>query len=183
MALWRVRMAWTGIYGSNSLSTHYFDDSVAASPADCVTATKTFWTDLEPYFSSGLTWSTDPAVDTLSLTGTLTGTTGVVPQFGSGTNGTNLTPQQTQGRIFWQTGVIVAGRRLQGATFIPGIPLNDLDSQGNFATSTITAVNTIANAFASGTGLVVWSRKHATIANPTVNTLDVTPRVLRSRRD
>lgn len=183
MALYRVRVAWTGVLGSNSLSTHFFDDTVAASPADCVLATKTFWSDLAPYYSALLTWATDPAVDTLSLTGTLTGTTGVVPQFGTGSAGTPLAPQQTQGRIFWQTGTIVAGRRLQGATFIPGIPQAALDPNGGFATSVISSVNTIAQAFATGNGLVVWSRKHATTAAPLVSTLDAVPRVLRSRRD
>lgn len=183
MAIYRVRVAWTGVLGSNSLSTHYFDTAVAASPEDCVLATKNFWDSLSSYFTNSLVYTTDPNVDTLDLSGTLTASTGVVPQFGTGTNSNPNLPGQTQARIFWRTATITAGRRLQGSTFVPVLTTASIGTDGTFIAPVISAFNAAADDFAGSNGLVVWSRKHATIAAATGGFLSPDPRVLRSRRD
>lgn len=182
MTILRVRTAWTGVYGSNALSTHYFTGTGSSDATAAVTAVAAFWGDLAPQQTGGLTWATDPAVDELALDGSLTASNAISPQFGTGSGSGGILPTQSQARCVWDTGTIVAGRRLRGATFVGGLISGVIATDGELSTSVLTDIGSAMSDLIDTGNFVVWSRKHATTGVVTGGAPDSGVRVLRSRR-
>lgn len=185
MDLYRIRAQATGHTGGPWMGTWFFDGS-AGTQLQAATAVRTFLNSIAAQFRNSITWTFDPVVDTLSEAGALLSSTAISPPAtvtGSGTG--DMLPPATQGRVIWQTGSIVNGRRLVGRTFIPGMIQGTQTSQGQVQPATITAVNTAANtlATAASTSMVVWSRAHDVAVDITSGAMDSEFSVLRSRRD
>ena len=185
MDIYRVRAAATGSTGGPWMGTWFFD-SAAGTPLQAATAVRTFLDAIKAQFRNSITWTWDAVVDTLSTAGTLLSSTAISPPANvTGTGTGDMLPPATQGRVIWQTGTIVNGRRLVGRTFIPGMIAGTQTATGAVQPATITAVNTAANALATAANcdMVVWSRAHATAVGITSGAMDSDFSVLRSRRD
>lgn len=92
-----------------------------ADANDCLARFRTVWVALAPKISTGVTIQLQGlciAVD--AATGTLTGTySGSAGAAVASSGGSAPLPAQTQGLIKWGTNAVVAGRRVQGRTFVP----------------------------------------------------------------
>jgi hypothetical protein len=118
-------------------------------------------------------------------TGDATGSIGGTSRTGTGSNSGDALPTQTQGEIAWRTSLFVAGRRLQGRTFVPapsetesssGAPVSIYTSR--LTTAAVALLNSTPTAFP-----VVWSRAHGTYAAITSHVARPGWKVLRSRRN
>jgi hypothetical protein len=88
----------------------------------------------------------------------------------------------------WETGVIVAGRRLRGRTFLVPIGASFFESNGTLLASVVTQFQTNGNALitaldAAGGALVVWSQTHGVSHLAVSTTVPDRSAILRSRRD
>lgn len=188
----RVSTTMTGVQGAPFNSTHHFggeDQTEAIAAADAIRA---FWLALVPNFASGLSIQVNSEVEVVDeatgqTTGTFEHTTAAVPVGGS------VAPlaAATQGLLRWRTATFIAGRRLQGRTFIPkppstfnaapGVP------SGTYQANLLTAANALLAGDTAAGGLVVYSRP--TDARPGASAPVVAASawnqwaVLRSRRD
>lgn len=179
----RVTTVFTGVAGSPYFSIMHFG-GVGQTGADAaVAAVGDFWTAIDQYMVTSLSWATEAEVENITPAGALQGVLVTTPETGSGGDAGQGLPPATQGLIRWRTGVIVSGRELRGRTFIPGLAetASDGGPQGTFVTDANAAAAALA---AESVGeLVVWSRTHAA-AHPVISgTLWSEFAVLRSRRD
>lgn len=159
----RVGVQWTGpaVIGP-SVSTFY----TTGSPAALATALRTFFSSIQTLFPNGkLTWEFDTGGAVIdAATGELSGswaggTATPLPVASSNA----FWSQGVGGRITWETGSFLRGRRTRGATYL--VPLNIsmlTDSDGTLVGSAITSVNSACAALVTAhSGLVVWSRPTA----------------------
>jgi hypothetical protein len=186
--MFRVRTIFSGVIGSPYLNTSYWGPTPGA-PGDAQLAVdrmRDFWTAMNAFMTSALTWSVSGQVDTIdALTGQLTGTTAVTARTGVGTNATDLLPGQVQGGLRLSSGTFIAGRRVQGHWFIPGpcegqntaagVPLNTYTTALQNAATTMVGLST--------PGLFVWSRKNGVAVTSLSATAQGKWFALRSRRD
>jgi hypothetical protein len=127
-----------------------------------MTGIKTFFNAVKTYHPSSLTWTIPVLGDQIDeTTGTITGAW-------NGTNGGAVTGIAGTGAysgtsgycVHWQSNIIVAGRRRAATTFM--VPCDSLvyQNNGSIADSTLTAIQTAANAMVSAYAgnLLVWSR-------------------------
>jgi hypothetical protein len=148
---------WTTPSGGGHLSIMYFNavDPIADNRADLAA----FLGSIDGDLSDSVSWAIrqegrviDPAdgvatefwTDPTSYTGT--GSVSVGP-----------VPDAAQVLIRWQTDSVVRGRRVQGRTFIPGLPQN-LVVGGNVASLVQAEFADAAATFAGSSLLNVWSR-------------------------
>jgi hypothetical protein len=91
-------------------------------------------------------------------------------------------------RVEWHTGAIVAGRRLQGRTFLVPAAAAIFQADGTLNDTSRAAMRTSAQAYVDE-GLTenfapaVWSRTHGILADVVTAAIDDEVAVLRSRRD
>lgn len=182
MPAYRVQVEFTGLSGSPYLATHYIDQASAASPDVAVTAVGQFWGAIDGFLNSGLAWATLPEVPQYDSPSQVT-EVNVRPTVtgGGGTNDVEL-PTATQALIRWRTNVFNGNRRVLGKTFVPGVTINALNTNGRPNAQLLLVLNDAAAAL-SAAGLVVASRALDVFA-PTIGG-DAWPEfaVLRSRRD
>lgn len=152
----RVRVQWNGLNALPGLSTFYYG---VASPN--VSDLVTFFTAIKALFPTGLTWTIPSSGDEIDdATGALTG--GWVGS-GGGTVAATATsagyPAGVGARLQWNTGVVYAGRRVKGGTFLAPLYGNAYESNGTLTTAAIATMQTAADAWvASGVAKGVWSR-------------------------
>lgn len=184
--LWRVSVDWTGTGAvGGGLSTHYFTVA-GGTAANAVTAVSTFWTAVDNFISSQMTWNIDDEVQEIeSTTGILTGSTFVSVGGNTGGSSNTMLAPQTQGLIQWRTTTVVAGRILRGRTFVPGPTTDQLSGAGVPAPLYLTGLTTAATALRTdgNSELVVYSRKHKVFGIVTDNTSWQKFATLRGRRD
>lgn len=182
----RVRTSFSGPSGTPWLSTFYFSGNDSQSGAtDANNAVGAFWSAVDNFMRTGITWGTLAQVDELTAAGVLVGGYPVTPATGAGGDAaTGQLPSAVQALVTWDTGAFVGGRRIKGRTFIPGLTeaqnfSNSLEA--TFSAALTTAATTL-NALASPE-LSVWSKTNNAVI--TVSAAQVSPKwaVLRSRRD
>lgn len=185
----RVRTVWRGLAGGTGVSTMYFDAEVEAAPPTA--AIRTFWDSLKTLVPDAVTFQVQGAGDTIdAATGVLTaGWSTSTPATVTGTGG-SLHSAPTGGLIHWETGTVIAGRRLRGSTFI--VPLVNLNYDGS-GTLTSGCIGTLGSAAgvligATGADMVVWHRPEkggsdGGVAVVTTASVPDKAMVLRSRRD
>lgn len=180
----RVRTTFAGIPGTPYLSTMYFSgDDTQTGANNAVTAVGAFWNTIDPSLISGLTWSTEPAVDVLTTDGVLTGSFGTTPIASGGATAGVLAPVATQGLLRWSTNAFVSGRRIRGRTFIPGIPTAMVSGGAPTGSLVTNAATAAANLISATANFGVWSRKNGSWTEVTSGGLWTQFAVLRSRRD
>src|SRR5664279_4900655 len=158
-SLIRFRTVLTGIEGSPYLSTHYFDPE-AGEPQDMADQLADFWNAVDDTFSSSQDWAIEAEwanIDTTTGQATNFGT--ITPDSGTGTASDEILPPANQVLIKWSTGVVIAGRRLVGHTYIPGLTQVANDN-GNVLSSTQSVILAAAVALADQTAvhLEIFSR-------------------------
>lgn len=185
----KITALWTGLSGLPGTTTMYFDAS-ALELGDLLTGLDLFWSRICSGFGTssqglrtGLTITLESDVPVVeSSTGEIVGfqTISELHQYhGNGT--AEPLPPATQALIEWQTGSVVAGRRLRGRTFIGGLTEDHSDNGVPKATwaSTLAAEAVTLSAESmeifSPTHLVEHGCTGATVWNQFA--------VLRSRRD
>jgi hypothetical protein len=193
----RVKTVFQGVTGSPYFNQMNFvpnsgtEDVAAANAA--ITATKNFWASWATLQTSSLTYTVNGTVDQIDVpSGDLVGQLAGTQLNGAGSGSTSQAPQVTQVLIRWMTGFYVNGRQLAGRTFIPGITLAGIGSNG-LPGSGFTAVGASAATALlvtpSTTKFVIWHRppKGATTGGVVGVAIagSVSPKwaVLRSRRD
>ena len=167
------------------VATMFFPGSPLVVPADAVTAVGAFWGALGNAMSSACSWSVEREVASIdAVTGdVLDLVDSGVTLAGHGTLTGQPLPPANQALIRWKCSSIVAGRRLQGRTFVPGMTEN-LSDDGTPNADLVTALETAAAYLLDVTtsGFAVYSHTHHVAA--VVTSFSVYPRyaVLRSRR-
>lgn len=156
LARLRVGIGGAGVVGPG-LMTFYGN----TSSSGLVAATQTFLSTLVGLFPDDVTFTVPPGGDLINdangaLTGswseggggTVTGTQTAVFMLGTGV------------RVRWGTGAVVAGRRVNGTTFLVPASSGAFDTTGRVNSATVSAVLSAANTFVStmAGGLMVWSR-------------------------
>lgn len=91
-------------------------------------------------------------------------------------------------RITWETGSIVAGRRIRGRTFLVPLVSSTFDTDGTLTSANQTLIQTAANTFLTTLAvgplpLAVWSQTTSTVSPVTSAVVPDQATVLRSRRD
>ena len=188
--LGRLRTVWSGVAGSPYYTNLYFlTDATGTGMQDSCDA----WTDLIDAFSTSLATSLVPTIDADvplidSTNNTLTGSTTVSGATVDCDGGGDLMPPATQGLIRWRTDAVVAGRRLRGRTFLPGmtegdgnaggavLPALKVSMDGYLATTFIPATQAAAP-------LVVYGPTHFAFSEVVSGDMWEQFAVLRSRRD
>lgn len=199
MTIARVRTIFGGVAGTPWYSNIYFADNggtpVGQAGIDAVDA---LWTAVQSNIANNITWAVQGEVARLDETnGELTGVTNGVVNAGVGTSAGDMLPFTTQllGRQF--TSAFVAGRRVRGRIFLPGLT-EDANTDGAPIAGMITAWTAAQNALLTAMpNWCVWARPFdgdpdATPPKPPrdgslhlVSSVATSPTwaVLRSRRD
>jgi hypothetical protein len=150
------------------------------------------WASIATRLSSSISWQFDQTVLAIeATTGTLVTTfQAAVALTVVGALGGDPLPRQTQGLIRWGTASVIAGRRVRGRLYVPGVLEVDNDVSGSpvaaLTTALTTAGATILPAGATASRAVVWHRPGAAGAgaSPEITAVSAGPvwAVLRSRR-
>lgn len=188
VSLYRIQTELTGLPGGSGLSTFHFLAS-AGSGQDAQDAVDAFWASIISHVLLGIT--AKPKNECITFEDSTGEVLSVTPVSGIGANGSQTgeaLPYATAGLVRWRTNTVVAGRRLQGRTFLPnpgetnsgagGVPvsayLNELQAAGDAL---------IASALSTP---VVWARPTESRAGTHGEITAASPwgqfAVLRSRR-
>lgn len=197
----RVKARWSGFTGSPGYSNFYFREfsdgawePTAAEADQCMGKIHTFFDSMKLIFPPNVRIQVMNDCEVINdangeLQNVLTPASRAVI---AGTSGAANYSAATGAVITWRTGNVRNGRRVRGRTFLVPCATVAYDLDGSLQNSTITTLNTAANALIAGTGtpdLHVWSRPSAPGAADGVSyvvTSQNTPdkvAVLRSRRD
>jgi hypothetical protein len=160
VSLYRIQTELTGLPGGSGLSTFHFLAS-AGSGQDAQDAVDDFWASIASHILLGIT--AKPLNECVTFEDTTGTVLSVTPVSGIGNNGSQTgeaLPYATAGLIRWRTNTVVAGRRLQGRTFLPN-PGETNSGAGGVPVAGYTAELAAAGAALIGSALstpVVWSR-------------------------
>lgn len=156
----QVLTHWSVPNGASGITTVMNFDSETAV-ADQRAALATFWGQACLNVNAGVKWEIETNGRVLDeSTGSLAGTwSDSTQRTGQGDlGGSGVLANATMLLVRWRCPVIIAGRRLQGRTFIPGA-VASTSVNGEVAPAVVTALNVAALAFVdSAVGFGVWSR-------------------------
>lgn len=202
--LMRVRTVFAGFTGGPGLMTQYFATTlVAPNEAHAVLAADRVKDALDSatgLWPDAVTWNRESQVDVLNDVDGEVQRSYLVDAWGfHGTGGANQGPSPTGMLVRWKTSTFLAGRLLQGHTFLVPI-IAGQDSNGSPNGTQVTVATTFGESMldqgATDVQLVVWRRPRAERTLPTplaardgtsafVTSATVPDKfaVLRSRRD
>jgi hypothetical protein len=196
MSMMRVRTTINGAQGLPGVMTFYFNGSTTTPSApdavDVCARVRAFCNSINTVWPSTITTQVQGAVDLLdAATGSLVGSLAVTPPAAVAGTSPSPLPAATALLLRHETGVIVAGRRMAGRSFIS--PCSTAIMAGGLPSSAILAsASTAANVMRTGTTTsapVVWHRPGGSgggvgFATLTSNfSIGLQFAVLRSRRD
>jgi len=120
--------------------------------------------------------------------GTLTGALAIVPPLEVNCTGLGSFAAPVGARVTWETGSIVAGRRIRGRSFLVPMISSMFDTDGTLTSANRTqvvnaAAGLINGLAAAGLSLAVWSPTTSTVSPVTSGVVPDQATVLRSRRD
>lgn len=196
-----LRTEWSGTSGGPGLTQMA---AVAATGSEwsatdaqaAVNAVRAFWDAQKAMLPNELTLQVQPVVDQYDeLTGTLTDSVvaATQPVVVQGTSAA-VYAGGTGYKINWETGLIRAGRRVVGHTYVVPCSSGTFDTDGTLNTNNAqlardASLALISNLALSNIGLVVWSRPSETSQTPpglsAIQTVSITDKtaILRGRRD
>lgn len=188
-SVYRVRVGWTGLAGTEYLSTFHFAASGPSLGAAqlAVDQTEVFLTSMASVIVNDLTWESESEVVVIdTTTGFTTAAFATTPFTDTGEGTGDPVPRAAMLMARWQTGVFVGSpsRRLRGRTFIPGINEVNNDAGGKPSAALQAQLQAAADAFLGGDPeLRIYSRAAAT-DHPVVSASVWDEwAILRSRRD
>lgn len=143
-----VKVTYTGGPSADWYSRFYLDRTLSSTAQDSVDTVKNFFTTLRTAITDNVTMHVDPVVTVVSpTTGEPTGLEQVTGYTITGAVSNDPLPLQTQGLIYWNTGVWIGGRQIRGRTFIPG-PCEDAnDGDGNPVSGYLSTLASAASGF------------------------------------
>jgi len=158
VGLFEVTTSWNIPSGVATKTYMYFLPDVSLSQVRA--ALGVFWDSVANSVSSQVYWSVDPEGRIIEDT-----TGQLVNQWsdptvvaGQGKVSGQPVPDAAQANIQWSTGQVIAGRFVNGRTYVPGIGAGNL-SGGNLASATQASLTQAGTALKdSGAGLAVWHR-------------------------
>lgn len=153
----QITTNWSGPQGGG-LTVMNFADAVPVAAQRA--ALGAFWADWAEYLASPYTSTVDvEGREVNPATGLTTDFwTEGTPYAAAGGAGSNPVADATQVLIRWRTPDVVAGRRVQGRTFVPGLASTGL-AGGGINAGAVAAFNAIAQGLVDAdVGLGVWSR-------------------------
>lgn len=154
-----VAVEWATPAGTNGRSIFYF----GAGVADIATqraGLAAFLAAYIPYCADNVSYSVPTTGRVIQdITGAHTGDWSEPTVYtGTGTQTSGPVPDVAQVLVRWRTNLFVAGRRLQGRNFLPGLGRANVEG-GNVAGGVVTAVSSAAQTFAGlDVGFSIWSR-------------------------
>jgi len=157
----------TGLPGNGFTSLWWNPGTVGGSTADatdCLARFRTCWLGFAADISTTITIDFDPiCIAVEATTGTLTGAfVGTDPTSVVGTAAGDVCPYQTQGLLRLSTSTVIAGRRLRGRLFIPGVPEAQNAAAGvpssGYVTDVTAGGGTLLAAGATASAAVIWHR-------------------------
>lgn len=181
---------------AQALVTHYWDSTGAAIGAlatESVARVRAAWVAAGGAIGSACIWTPVTTVDEIDeATGAIVNqvaaaTPAAVTFSGAG----NYLPLQTQGIVQYSTGLFIAGRRVRGRSYIPGIVTTFSTAGGQPTAALITALSNFGAALGTtiltATNQRVWHRPNALgvgglSAVVTTRNVSASFGVLRSRR-
>lgn len=184
--LFEIRTVWGGVAGSPFYTVLRGDMSGAVTPSAFATAWDTFLGGLQAVSDNALVAVVQPEVRIIeSTTGDLVGTTTIAGSTKSMTGATQAVPPTSQLLCRLTTNNFVAGRRIRGRFFIPGILTSQVNLDGTPTAGLTGGINTnLATLKAAlGSTWVVYSPTHRVYAVVQSATCWSQFAVLRSRRD
>lgn len=185
MSLIRYQVDLVGLAGGPGLSTYHFDGTIGpSSNTDISDAVRAMWVGIATIMSSTVVAEGRAFVEELDpATGEITLVEPAPAWSEAGDLTTEKLPNATQGLIKWDTGVYVAGRRLQGKTFVPGPTEGHNTTLGRPHVDYYGTLQNIGDTLLSGiTGPVVYSKTHG-VYHPITSAIGWSEwAVLRGRR-
>lgn len=187
-SLGRIRTVWGGVAGSPYYTNLWFlTDSGGTGMEDSCDAWTAFIDSLSVNMNTLMTMTVEPDVPIIdSTTGVLTGSTTITPNAVDLDGGGDILPPATQGLFRWTTGFVVAGRRLRGRTYWPGMLEANNTSSGQPSGALTASVNGALATFLAAADvapLVVYSPTHHAYASVDGGNMWTEWASLRSRRD
>lgn len=184
----QYRAIWSTPGGGTGYSVFHFEDVVSNTEAqNTANAVRTFFNSLTGIFPDDVTITFDSEVVVLDLAGVLQSVYPVTPP--SSVTGINTTSYNRAAgcRVDWDTGHIVAGRRLSGRTYLVPIGSNSYDTTGLLnsvnAAAVVTAGQALITATSSIKPLAVWSRTHGVMWAVDTASCPLKGAILTGRRD
>jgi len=186
--LGRIRTVWGGVAGSPYYTNLWFlTDAGGAGMEDSCDAWTAWMDSLSVVMANNMTMQVEPDVPLIdSATGGLVGSTVITPNAVDLDGGGDLLPPTTQALIRWTTSLVVAGRRLRGRFFMPGMLEANNDPSGVPSGSLVASVNSSAATFIAACDqapLVVYGPTHHAFAEVDGGNMWTKWASLRSRRD
>jgi len=154
----RVVVTWSGapVVGGGVNVLYFAGDVGPPDPAGIVTAYENLLPALPPTIDITVPGSGDVIEDTNGVLDSVWAAAG-----GDTITGTSVTTTVAGGAggcVGWQTGGIIAGRRLRGRTFIVPIVTSEYDTDGTLGPGTVGALNAFATDLMASGPLAVWHR-------------------------
>lgn len=181
----RVTLTWSGTPGSPYYTVLHFDGNDATAAGNVRSGMAAAWAPILPRMTDDLVMDWDGTVFVVDeTTGQITNAfTGSAVTFDGSSTG-EPAPWAVQGLITHKSAAYVAGRRLTGKIFVPGL---DEDSWNNGSMNPTTAllledVGTNLRDIGAGNGLGVYSRTRQVFEPSSTILAPLTGAVLRSRR-
>lgn len=180
---------WTGgRIGAGATVFHMNGTSSPTAATAAADAVQAWVTAIRPLIPLTVTMRPDSEMKILAATGELQD---IIPISGRvSTTGTQsgVYASGIGGMIRWSTSAVVAGRRLQGRSFLVPMGSAQFGADGNVTngaqtTGNTAAANLISALAAAGLPLCVWSKKNAVTSPVLSGTLLARPSTLRSRND
>lgn len=156
--MFEILTRWTAPSTPGGVTVMYADDLVNID--DLRSALGTLWGAIDNQLATGVTWSVDTSGRVLNAaTGTLTGFwASPTPYTGTGALSGSAVANAAQILLQWRTSDIVAGRLVQGRTYVPGMGAGLL-SGGQIAEASRAAMQAAAETFADApSSISIWHR-------------------------
>lgn len=183
----RMRTVWTGVAGSPYYTNlHFLTNAVGNGLQDAAQAWADFLQAHTTNFVSDLTPVIEPDIPLIDTnTNTMIGSATVAPPAITTAGGGEALPRFTQLLIRLETGTIVAGRRLRGRIFLPGMQETLNTTQGVPSGTLIASINASLVTLLQQVDapLAVYGPTHFAYAEVNSATAWTQWAVLRSRRD
>lgn len=182
------RAIWTTPGGGTGYSVFHTTTMVSTSNAQsAANAIRAWFNTLVGLFPDEVTITFDTEFLELDVAGNLLNVYAVTPP-SSVTGSQTASYNRAAGiRVDWGTGVILAGRRLTGRTYLVPASSGAFDSNGLVTSATVTAIqaanSTLLTALNTVGNLGVWSRTHSAVHDVTTSSVPTKGAILTGRRD
>lgn len=180
---------WAGARVGAGASVFHFESIAGPTAAQgLATATRALFQSLVAIFPNDISIQFDTEVRELSDAGVLLDVYPVTPPAAVTGTKTTAFANGTGILVRHSTGVILAGRRILGRTFLVPVAADSFNDAGDVIAGTLTVINTSFATFntataAAGANFAVWSRANAATAPVVASAALSRPTTLRTRND